>query len=62
MAQVEEKPAWKCERCLWIITGKQGGEIPHHAQACPFYDTGDDPEPDEVQIGGAMANEEAESG
>ena len=43
--------SWECLRCLWILTGKGGEEIPEHSRACPFRDSGEDPEPHDLQIG-----------
>lgn len=45
------KNSWECQRCLWILGGKGGEEIPEHSPACPFRDSGSDPDPKELQIG-----------
>jgi hypothetical protein len=47
----EPKKNWECQRCLWILGGRGGEEIPEHGPGCPFRDSGGDPEPQELQIG-----------
>jgi hypothetical protein len=51
MAEPAPKTKWECLRCLWILTGREGEEIPEHADLCPFRDTGKDPQPQDLQIG-----------
>jgi hypothetical protein len=55
MTDPSEKERWQCLRCLWILGGREGEEIPEHAQQCPFRDTGEDPSPEDLQVGGASA-------
>jgi hypothetical protein len=52
MADPNANESWECLRCLWIFTGKEGQEIAEHSRACPFRDSGEDPEPTDLQIGG----------
>jgi len=51
-AQDDEK-AWQCRRCLWIFAGREGDEIEEHSASCPFRASGGDPEPKDLQVGGA---------
>lgn len=51
MTEPEPKTSWQCLRCLWILSGREGDEIPDHAQQCPFRDTGEDPTPKDLHIG-----------
>jgi hypothetical protein len=51
MTEANEKARWQCLRCLWILGGREGDEIAEHAQACPFRDSGHDPEPKDLQVG-----------
>ncbi len=51
MSDTAPKTTWECLRCLWILGGREGDEIPDHAKQCPFHDTGEDPAPKDLQVG-----------
>jgi len=51
MSEHASKTKWVCLRCLWILGGREGEEIPDHSTECPFRNTGEDPEQADLHVG-----------